>query len=66
MFCYRKPLKDLFKSQIQTEKEIYFKITHALQYLLQSQRDHPNESPIDDVSSFNGKPELYFDWMLKL
>ena len=28
--------------------------------------DHANDSLIDDVLTFDGKPELYFDWILML
>ena len=36
---------------------------HAVQ---QSQRDPANGSLIDNILAFDGKPELYFDWILKL
>ena len=37
-----------------------------LQVINQSQGDHANDSIIDDISSLNSKPELYFNWILKL
>ena len=30
------------------------------------QQDHANHSLIDDIPAFDGRPELYFDWILKL
>ena len=31
-----------------------------------SKRDHVNDSLIDDIPTFHGKCELYFNWILKL
>ena len=39
---------------------------HALQVIHQSQRDHVNDSLISDIPTFNGKPEPYFNWILRL
>ena len=30
------------------------------------QRDHTNNSLTDDIPIFDGKPKLYFDWIVKL
>ena len=38
----------------------------ALPAIQQSQRDHVNDSLIDDIPMFNRKPKLHFDWILKL
>ena len=40
--------------------------THALQVIHQSQRDHKNDSLIDNITTLDGQPELYFDWIMKL
>ena len=32
----------------------------------QSQQHHTNDSLIDDIPTFDGKPELYCDWILKI
>ena len=40
--------------------------THSLQGIYQSQQDHKHDSLIDDIPTFNGKPELYFGWILKI
>ena len=39
---------------------------HALQVIHQSQKDHANDSLTDDIPIFDGKPEVYFNWILKL
>ena len=40
-------------------------MTHALLANQQSQRDQANDSLINDIPAFDGKPELYFYWILK-
>ena len=40
--------------------------TYAFIIIYQSQRDHTNDSLIDDDPTFDGKLELYFDWILKI
>ena len=40
--------------------------THVSQVTHQSQRDHANDFLIDVMLAFDGKPELYFSWILKL
>ena len=40
--------------------------TCTSQVIHQSQQDHTNVSLIGDIPTFDGKPELYFDWILKL
>ena len=37
-----------------------------MQVIQQSQREHGNDSMIDDIPAFDGKPELYFNWILKI
>ena len=41
-------------------------IKHALQDIHQSQRNHANNSLINDMPTFCGKPELHFNLILKL
>ena len=40
--------------------------THALQCTYQPQQKLVNDSLIDDIPTFDRKPEQYFDWILKL
>ena len=40
--------------------------TCTLQATHQSWQDHANNFLVDDIPTFNGKPELYFDLILKL
>ena len=40
--------------------------THALHVIHPSELDRANDSLIDDIPTFGGKSELYFDWILKL
>ena len=39
--------------------------THVFQVIHQSQR-HSAKTLINDIPTFDGKPELYFEWILKL
>ena len=55
-------LVDLLHCQQQTQNDT----AHALQATQQSQRDHATDLLIDDIQSYDVKPELYFDWILKL
>ena len=54
-------LIDLLYCQQQTQNDT----TPALQVIYQPQRDHANDSLIDDIPDFDGKPELYFNRILK-
>ena len=47
------------------QQQTQYDRTCALQVIQQSQRDHANDSLINDIPSFDGKPELYFYWILK-
>ena len=40
--------------------------THMLQVMHWSQWDYGNGSLVDDIHTFDGKPDLYFDSILKL
>ena len=40
--------------------------THVLQINHQSKQEHVNDPVIDDIPTFDGKPVLNFDWILKL
>ena len=53
---------DLLHSKQQTKHDT----THALPVIRQFQRDNAKDSLIDDISTFEGKAGLYFDWILKL
>ena len=55
-------LIDLLHCQEQTQSDIIC----GIQVIHQSQRDHTNDYIIDDITTFDGKPELYFDLILKL
>ena len=55
-------LMDLVHCQQQTQNDTI----RVLQAIQQSQRDHAYDSLTDDIPSFDGKPELYFSWILKL
>ena len=59
MIVINNSLIDLLHCQQKTQNE-------TLQVIHQSQRDHANDSLIDDISTFHGKPELYFHWILML
>ena len=61
MITMNKSLVDLFHCQQQTLNET----THVLQAIQQSQKDRTNNSLINDIQTFDGKPELYFNWILK-
>ena len=37
----------------------------ALQAIQKSQRDHANNSLIDDIPTFDSKPKLFSNWTLK-
>ena len=54
-------LVKLLPCQQQTENYM----THTLPAIQQLQRDHANDSLIDDIQTLNGKPGLYVDWNLK-
>ena len=41
-------------------------MNHTLHAIQQSQRDHANDSWIDDISTFDGKLELYLTEYLNL
>ena len=51
---------------LQHQQRMQNDTTHALQIIHQSQWDHANDSLIDNIPIFDGKWELYFDWILKL
>ena len=38
---------------------------HMLYRLYSNHRDHANDFLIDDIHPFDGKPQLYFGWILK-
>ena len=40
--------------------------SYLLQVIHQSQRDHADDSLINNIPIFDGKLELYFNWILKL
>ena len=52
----------LLHCQQQTQKDT----TCLPQVTHHSQRDHPNDSLIVNITTFDGKPGLYFKWNLKL
>ena len=54
-------LIDLLHCQKRTQKET----THTWQVIHQSQQDHVNDCLLNDIPTFDGKPELYLDWILK-
>ena len=39
---------------------------YALQVIHQVQRDHANDSLIDNILTFSGKPKFHFNWISKL
>ena len=61
MVPIKKSLPDLLHCKQQTQTDM----TLALQAIEQSQRDHANDSLIDDICTFDVKPELNSDWILK-
>ena len=48
---------------LQCQQRTWNDTTHALQVIHQYRWDHVNDSLIDDIPSFEGKPELYFGWI---
>ena len=53
---------DVLHSQQHTQENTM----HALQVIHQSKKDHANDSLTDNIPTFHDKPDLYFDWILKL
>ena len=51
---------------LQCHQRVHNNTTSVLQVIHQSHQDHANDSLIDDIPTFDGKPELYFNWILKL
>ena len=51
---------DLLHCQQQTQNDT------TLQAIQHPQKDHTNDSLIDDILTFGGELDLYFDWILKL
>ena len=41
-------------------------MTDTLQAIHKSLQDHADDSWIEDIPTFDGTPELYFDWIVKL
>ena len=62
MTAMNNSLTNLSQYQQRTQNDT----TCALHVFHQSQQDHANDSLIDDISAFHGKPELHFDRILKL
>ena len=62
MILMNNSLVDLLHCQQQTHNDA----TNILHSIQQSQRDHTHNSLIGDKTTFDGKPELHFDWILKL
>ena len=52
-------LADLLHYLQQTQKDM----TCSQQSTQQSQRDHANDTLIDNIPTFDGKLESYFDWI---
>ena len=61
MVTMNNSLVKLLHGQQQTQNDT----TWPLQAVEQSKKDHANDSLIDDIPNFDGKPKLYFDWILK-
>ena len=51
---------------LECQQETQIDITHALQAMQESKRDHANDTSIDDKPTSDDKPELDFNWILKL
>ena len=61
MIAMNNSLIDMLHCQEQAQNDM----TCILKVMHQSQRDHTNDSLIDDIPTFYGKLELYFNWILK-
>ena len=55
-------LLDLLYCQQQAQNDMAYRV----QVIHQSQRDHTNDSLIDDTPTCDGEPESYFNCILKL
>ena len=60
------PMNNSLVDLLYCQKQIWQDTKCALQAIQQSQKEHANDSLIDDNPTFDGKPTLYFDWILKL
>ena len=55
-----------FIDPLHCQKKMKIDNTHALQIIHKSQREHANDSSVNDILSFDAKLELYFSQILKL
>ena len=62
MIAINNSLTDLLQCQQRMQNDTI----HALQAFHQPQEDHTDDSLIDDTSTLNEKPWLYFEWILKI
>ena len=62
MIAMHNSLTDLLHFQQRMQNDT----AHALYVIHQLQQDHANQSLTNDTSTFDGKLELYLDWILKL
>ena len=62
MMIMNNSLKDVLLSQQQMQNDT----AHTLTAIWQAQLGHANDSLIDGILTFDGTPNKYFEWILKL